>query len=263
MVIRDCAREAGNARGAGPGIERLLNRYLQWAENSEPQLTNVLGSQAVELLHTPRHWEIRRTAVTSPRFAALINAELDARQSQLNLFGDYLEDFRRRWRTSGTLVVADTNLYLHAPQTFDFINWRGLVPGASDVQLVVPLVVVDELDRLKRSANKPETRRRALDSLRRLDKLFSDDVLVAKPLPSTDQQQPATIRLLHEPPRHQRLATTDAEIAERARYLADVSGSRVVVATSDRGMRLRVLSLGREATFQPHRDEAAVEAPKL
>ena len=138
----------------------------------------------------------------------------------------------RRSAHRGALVAADTNVYLHHPEPFERIDWSGLLPGLdhTGVHLLVPLVVVDELDRQKQGQSgklvvrggKELVRTRARTAIRTLEDLFTDpDTL------STVGPEPSPVRaeLLVDPPGHVRLPSADAEIVDTARAAQDLARS--------------------------------------
>jgi len=54
--------------------------------------------------------------------------------------------------------VADTNIYLHHPDPLDQLDWRVLADHEilvhDNIEVVLPILVVDELDDAKRSTNR-------------------------------------------------------------------------------------------------------------
>ncbi len=130
-----------------------------------------------------------------------------------------------------TIVVLDTNTLLHYRNP-DQIDWQALT-GASDVLLVVPLVVLDELDD-KRNAKDTSLARRARNIASTIEK-WTANAGAARP---TELVNGVAIVVLSEEPGHRRLPNNDDEIIAVARSLAD-RGERVFVATADGGMRTR------------------------
>ena len=83
-------------------------------------------------------------------------------------------------------VVADTNFYMQHDILFDKVDFRALLSGTEEyaaggrsihsgrnIHLLVPMVVVDELDGQKRR-DETDKRRRARQVLAVLDRLFKD-----------------------------------------------------------------------------------------
>jgi predicted ribonuclease YlaK len=152
----------------------------------------------------------------------------------------------RRGTLRGELAVPDTNSFLHHPVPFDQINWNEAVGGNRGVHLVVPLLVVDELDRAKRdndkpvSRGKPETvRTRARTTLRTLEGTFEDPAAMVMLQPAGENGPAVYAELLMDPPGHRRLPDADAELIDRAAAVRDLYGRDVTVITNDTAMLLR------------------------
>lgn len=79
----------------------------------------------------------------------LIRAEGNDRDRYLGALIRELEAIGKEWAGSAkTLIAADTNVFLHQDKFFDKIGWTALV-GSANVRLMVPSVVLRELDRHK------------------------------------------------------------------------------------------------------------------
>ncbi|MEU8210543.1 PIN domain-containing protein [Micromonospora sp. NPDC049044] len=129
-------------------------------------------------------------------------------------------------------VVLDTNVYIHG-ELFHEVEWQRLSESRR-ATVVMPLVVLDELDRVK--DRDQEFGRRAQSVLKALDRITEGREWVA-PIPL---RQNVWLQLLNEPPGHQRRKGQDDEIVRQASYFAQLNDNRLVVVTRDRGMRLRV-----------------------
>lgn len=247
----------GNARtSGGTGIERV-NAYRRWSVEAAGALRYVLRPADVDrLVLTPRHWALHALDPAAHVGAAdLVQLELDTRRDDLQAAVVALDRLLPRlWVNRGRLVVADTNVYLHHPEPFDRIDWSGVVPGLghTGVHLLVPLVVVDELDRQKQGRSdrrvvrdKPETvRTRARTTIRTLEELFADPGAVATVSP---EPSPVRAELLVDPLGHVRLPSADAEIVDTARAAQDLYGSPVTVVARDTGMVFRARAAGLQA----------------
>ena len=89
-----------------------------------------------------------------PRLVALVLAEADSRRWALEKAGEALHQERMRWKAlPARLVVPDTNMFLQSDAPFEEIDWPAALDSQRDIRLVLPLVVVHELDRLKRQGN--------------------------------------------------------------------------------------------------------------
>jgi hypothetical protein len=236
--LRRLAVEAENlyAYGAGPRPEQALlfrDQYLAWADTTERTLRRLLADDAVQAgLHTQRHWHIRNLTMGTARPAELINAEIDTQAARLRQAADALETSAARLiATPGQIVVCDTNVFLHYHR-FDQVDWPSIA-DTTPVRLVLPLIVIEELD-AKKYAGDPGLRRRAQRILRVLEQLLSsvpDSQLVRL-------GDKVTLEVLDDDG-HARRSNADDEILDRCEYLEQVTSSHVLVVTGDVGMRVR------------------------
>lgn len=102
--------------------------------------------------------------------------------------------------------------------------------------LIVPLLVIDELDNNKR---KGDVRTRARTTLRELERRLYPS---GKPLLIDSAK--VYLQLVVDSPRHTRLIRADDELVDVARLLSDYTGSPVTVAFYDTGLRLRARAAG-------------------
>jgi predicted ribonuclease YlaK len=152
------------------------------------------------------------------------------------------EAWQRSWQKLGTVVVADTNVYLHYPTPFDQIDWPTLMGSFADgVTLVVPLLVIDELDKAKRL--KSDVRTRARDALKLFEDQFQtvDDRVRLRS--ATEEGFSVYVRLLMDAPGHVRLPDPDTELIDRALELQNTTSTPVTFASGDTGAILRARSL--------------------
>ncbi|MFC8094877.1 PIN domain-containing protein [Streptomyces sp. NPDC057301] len=158
----------------------------------------------------------------------------------------------QRWQLRGLPVVADTSFYIQHPHKLKEADFPELlsVQGAS-VHLVVPMVVVDELDQLKESKDK-HVRWRARYTLAVLDQVFQQSTEQAV-LHAPDAEElrrtglrrgEVTVQLMFDPPGHTRLPINDDEIVDRALAIKSLSGREATVLTYDTGQATRARVAG-------------------
>lgn len=243
------AAEAGNGLSfsAGNTITDQLQHYFRWAEAAEPQLANVLAlSDARELVRTQAYWVLRTAPPDSVRLNTLINDEYQSRQKALEQLAAELQKQGKRWTDGAApLVVADTNMFLDKDEAIETIEWATLVDSSIDVRVVVPLVVIHELDRLKRQGNST-TARLAQSAIRWL----------AATLPVASGRSDRVSRgdhgatfeaYVHDGPT--RPADADGVILDVSRRLATIAGLPLTLATKDLGMSLRASAAGVEVVY--------------
>jgi predicted ribonuclease YlaK len=202
------------------------------------------------LLDTRRSWLLRGMDQITARAIQQILDELEDRQRVLEAAKAELAAIRDRW-LEGVMVVVDSNVFLHHPQEFDQIDWSNEVEGLAAIRLVVPLIVMEELNRQKDRGRTDDIRKGARRALRKLN-----DLLLAVPAGGqaqigheTEDRRATTVETLIDPLDHEPLPVADAEIVDRALYLHDVSGHDVYVATGDSPMRFRAREAGLDVLF--------------
>jgi len=241
QVLRAAANDASNVRGlsAGRGAHDLRDDYLRTSEALQRKLGNILDDLDPSLIQTETYWWIRAADSAAPRLIPLILSEAEALEARLTRLGNTIEQEHRRWAdTSCILAVPDTNLFLNPTRPFDQIDWA-IELDSSDVgiRLVAPLIVIHELDRLKRQGNNTAAKaaRHAIRWL--IDVLPHDPVGRSAPLASPGKRDITIEVYVHDGPT--RPPDPDAMIIDFARQLGPLSGLPTCLATRDLGMRLR------------------------
>jgi rRNA-processing protein FCF1 len=230
--------ELGNVRGFSPGREPTLlsNKYMTWAETAETQLRSLFEDYEVSRsIQTDRYWHIRNITDSTPRPTPLVEAETWDQQRGLEDIRDQLVHYRdvTHVEADERLLLLDTNVYVHG-KMFNQAAWDTLVPEKK-VIILLPLVVIDELDWLKDHAEPG-----AGKVLRALD----DTLKVGRALETTTLRDRVKMRLADEPRGHVRLAVHDDELARQASYYKSTSNGDLTLITRDRGMRVRAEAAG-------------------
>lgn len=236
-VLERVASELRDIVASSGGMDPIQHagKYLMWAEKAEPNLRHVFASPEVwEAIHTPRFEEIRAIRRDTLRPVPLVNLEADAQRDRFMILADRLKSEFQAFELPGdcVAVVPDTNIFLHR-QRYDQIDWSKEL-GGPPVRLVVPEIVVDELD--EKSYKSSLLSRRAnevLKSLRRTQVRHAAMVPV-------EVRAKTELQFLMDPEGHQRRSNADDEFLARAKHLGNIVGdSRLFVATGDLGMQLR------------------------
>jgi hypothetical protein len=238
----DALRARAQALQGVLGAGQSLDAYLDWVDETHRQLGNCLLPEQVEkLVETPRYWAVQQIAYlfkVHARLRQLLAREVESRRRVFEGLLTELEGTQRRWqRETGLVVVPDTNVLLHHRQEFQDIAWPEEMAWRGDVNLVIPLVVVSELDRHKRSS-RSDVRTRARRSLRTLNELLPEPDACIELRGPDQHHRKTTLEFLVDPLEHERLIEADSEIIDRALYIAELSGRPVHIATFDTGMRL-------------------------
>lgn len=248
-LLRSAEYTLGNVRNVGHTGFDIYEGYLAWSKNQVRMLRYAVTSATLDaLVTTPRY---RMLVALDPSTVGnnlrdLIGLEIDAQVETLKRAQDVVRGDQALHAGVDVLVVPDTNIYLHARRPFDEINWASMaLAEQSHVRLIVPLLVIDELDRAKRITNKAvasgkeSVGDRARRTLRTLETLFSDPASPAVLPDGTETSPKVSIALLMDASDHVRSPDADYEIIGRVSALADRSGKPTSIVTSDTGMRLR------------------------
>jgi rRNA-processing protein FCF1 len=185
------------------------------------------------LATTPTFWHLQGEAGFAFELLQLEVAELVERLQGLER---ELQARLDSWAGSGHVVVVDTNVFLHIIEDVDdsvaTTNWRQLAGLDEDgnVTVVVPITVLDELDKAKHSKERGRARRVLREISRRVDgPRFAS--LSAN----------TTLQIAIPPLGHVPLPVADDEIIDQVRQLRIWVGSahKIRLLTADTGMAMR------------------------
>lgn len=251
-VLRDVSTALRNlSRQSAPD-------YLAWADNSARVLDSlVTEADIARLVLTPR-WELLLTQFTATgRTVAVLNVEIDRQIKLFEKAEAALAERIEAWSDPGLFVALDTSVFINAAK-IEEIDLHAIIRSHEDgyaklkggndrVHALVPLVVVDELDRLKDSG-KSHTRWRAGYTLAVIDRLFwrPDFRPVLYERPVDFHPEAATMELLMDPPGHRRLQDEDDEIVDRLVHVQPLTARPITLITYDTGMSMRARHAGLE-----------------
>lgn len=233
-------------------VDRYTN-YIAWVANSVRLLRmQVSEGDLSRLLLSRRYWTLQAMA-TSPTGMTgdLVDAELADRGAILeDTLRETREEFQR-WSRVQRLVVADTTVYCQHPKKLEEMDLAALIECREEqIELVVPMAVVDELDNLKQSRDK-HLRWRAMYTLAVFDRVAGtsgvgrlresvDSALREDGIPCGE----LWIDVLFDLPGHVRFPIMDDEIVDRALAVQILSGKDVTFLTYDTGQAMRARKAG-------------------
>jgi predicted ribonuclease YlaK len=152
----------------------------------------------------------------------------------------------QHWSHTGQFVVPDTSMFIKHPQKFRDWNLSAELGTAElDIHVLMPIIVVDELDRLKDSKDR-HVRWRAAHTLGVLDVTLgttgkSGQLVAGDPFA---RRGSVTVEVVLDPPRHVRLPIDDDEIIDRALAIQAISGHSVTLLTYDTSQSTRARQTG-------------------
>lgn len=268
-ALQEIQSKAANTRTRPPNglMNTRHHQYLTWANEAAQRLRNQISDADIErLIFTRRYWLVL-SSPPEPHLVDMINMELDERATALKEARDALEAQYVRWSGDAVFVVPDTSVFIEHPDKLEDIDLAAeLGVDAQSLLLLVPIIVIDELDGLKRSKDR-YLRWRAAYSLAYLDRLLPDPTHITQmraagpsPKDAGVQRGETYVELIFDPPGHERLPIADDEIVDRALAIRDLAGREVTVVTYDSGQATRARRAGLRVCRLTHpleRDEPA------
>lgn len=274
-LLRRASLEIVNSSG-DPGA------YAQWVLEQVRMLRGQIARSDVDkLLLTPSFYRIFESAVPNPLYRRqLLEAEMAEQQTLLTAAYEALQQQISRWSpvmSRGCFAVVDSSVFLSHPdwvrdddpaKVIASIPWaKDLGLGFEDVLLVLPEVVIRELDRLKESGNQM-IRWRASVTLAVIDRLLPDPYATVTVREKDSDWDGAAerdemprgavrLRVFYDDPAHRPLSDPDAEVIDRAVAVQTLAGRPVRLVTMDTGMGLN----GRRAGLAVTKPARRVEPP--
>lgn len=242
--------------GPRPNAQQDREAWLEWWTEADMKLRELFVEDDLLVPLAQAAAEIRNLNLPAPAYDAPIQSfiirERDVWVDRLNSAVKklrHLEDFVIR---PGRVAVLDTSAF-HEFDRFWAADWARVTeadpPHVSaaglPIRLVVPLVVVEELDDQKHHQN-GRVRQAARDILRHLRELPRVSTSAVADVLRVDAR--VTMEILLDDRAHARLSVNDAEIIECAvtlRSLFPVS-RRVILVSGDVSMEFRAEGLGLE-----------------
>jgi hypothetical protein len=260
QALRQVHTAVHNLRGGGaPDAQGRLAGYLEWATATVQQLSNQISAADFDQLVLTRSYDrllsIAGTMTggdiaTQRVLNGLVSLELTQRTDAFEAAIKALQEQTERWSRPGVFVVADTSFYIEHEDKLEDADFRPLLKIWEDpVHLLVPIVIVDELDGLKKSRN---NRWRPGYTLAVLDRVFASSTGPARLTPEDFSvlgsggipRGEVTIELVFDPPGHVRLPINDDEIIDRILAIQPLAGREVTLLTYDTGQSTRARAAG-------------------
>lgn len=251
-TVAQIEMDLANVRSGGTSAGDLFDGYLRWAANAVRMLRHQAREADVEALVLTRRYWVIQALVGGPIGTArdLVEVEIDDR---LAIFAEAIRNTRaefERWDRMDWIVVADTSFFHQHPQKLDEVDLSKVLESRHEViGLVVPMVVVDELEKQKRSTDK-HLRGRAQVTLAVFERVASYGAGRLREADFSPIDQGAIpsgeiwLDVLFDLPGHTRLPINDDEIVDRALSVQALSGKDVTFLTYDTNQALRARHAG-------------------
>lgn len=253
--IQSAAQDAGNVHG--PAQARLA-AYLEWATNSIRMLEHRVSAADIDRLVLTRSYDRLLAATgnltgddigTQRVLNGLVNNEIQQRSQVLEEAVRDLDSQGRRWPQGTGYAVADTSIYIEHDAKLRETDFAPLLPGAwfdKPITIIVPIIILDELDGLKLRGGTAHVKWRASYTLAVFDDIFTKpgtQAILRQPT-ADGTRGPVLMDILYDPPRHERLPINDDEIIDRALAAQSTAGSPVTLLTYDTGQAARARRAG-------------------
>ncbi|MGW1715413.1 PIN domain-containing protein [Streptomyces sp. NPDC002156] len=213
--------------------------YLSWVEDAERHFRSLFADDIMtDGLYTAAYWEIRRIVQATPRPYPLIHGEVDNQVRRIDAALVQIARIREFASHPGAIVVTDTSAFIQGEIFTDFA-WPTKMGIKGPVRLVVPIIVVEELDKLKDTGNTT-----AGDKARKVLKRLREKHRAAGQIFPAPVRDKVTIEVLLDDEGHQRLSIPDDEIIRQAIKIQQMVTGEVTLACVDASMEFRALAKG-------------------
>lgn len=256
-TVEQVRSELENAQSHGNNAAQRLDAFLTWCDHwGKPQLGNHFPAEwgLFDALDESYHRLALAPEMPDRRLNGLLNREFATWHRRLTDVSGNLRELKGFIQWPGRIVVPDTSAVMEGA-FFTRFDWRTLHDelNVGPVRLIVPALVVEELDNLKRHRD-GRTRDRARAVVRGLWELHMLKPTEPAPLPGSPD---ITIEVLLDDGWHERQPNNDAEIIDQALNVQELTGQPVILAAGDYLQLYRAASVSLTAALMPRPDEAA------
>jgi rRNA-processing protein FCF1 len=228
---------------------------LEWAASAVRHLDNQVAPADIDRLVLTRGYDRLLTALSLPGtdittqrvLNGMLSLELDQRAQAFEAAIKALRAQIGRWPLTRAFVVPDTSFYIEHEDKLEQADFQSLLgrPGMP-VHVLMPVVVVDELDGLKKSKDR-DARWRAAYTLAVLDRVLAisgGETMAGTLSPAGQGAAGCTIEIVFDPPGHVRLPINDDELIDRILAIEVLAGRQVTLLTYDTGQSTRARAAG-------------------
>ncbi len=249
-LAANCYNDARPAAASGPPETR--DAFVRWATQTETQLipffTNIA---AASFFVDPRHRDIC-SMTPGTQLIPMINAEIAAHSERFRVLAEEMEMARNLFDGAGRCLLPDTSFFIEHAEKIEDLNFHELAGSTGPVRVLIPMVVVDELDSLKKSGSR-RVRWRAGYALAVIDRLIGLPPWpgVLRPEQYSPPRGQVTFQIVLDPKGHKRLPINDDEIVDRG-LACQPFAENLTVFTYDTGQSTRARAAGLEVEKLSH-----------
>lgn len=266
--LAETLRSAANAtHSVSGGATDVVDGYLRWAADQVRMLQGMLSPSDLDrLITTPRYWATQADRTSVLTIVNVITDELQHRRRVLEATAEAVAQQAAAWSPNDgqftNYVLIDTNFWMEKTLSdLDALDWHQALADAAgpshpamqdELRIVVPLLVIDELDE---KSHRRDTRPKVLGATKFLYKLLADNPGTPRQIRAEHPARGAvTAQLLFDPLDHRRLPNNDDELVERLLVLRDFIGhpaQQMFFLTQDGGAAFRATASGLMARHAP------------
>jgi PIN domain len=254
-TLNAVAREVEQIELDVPTLEAARGSWLRWWESADGRLRDVFADDDLitDLYRTQAAVRALETSGHNLAFPYdgsakdLLRRECDVWKERLHDAARELEQLETFVNRPGRVAVLDTSAFIEGGDFWEQ-DWPTITRADDDpapglgplpIRLIVPIIVIEEMDNHKRHTNKrvAAAARQALSHLWRLPR---------EPSGARRLNPRVTVEILLDDRAHVRLPVNDTEIVDRAAYLRDLFAPRrsVYLVAGDYSMLFRSEELG-------------------
>ncbi|MFD8740921.1 PIN domain-containing protein [Streptomyces sp. NPDC059618] len=251
LTLQQLKNECGNLRNA-TAVVSARDNYLSWVEKADSQFRSLFDDESMaDDLYSAGYWEIRRITQVTPRPFPLIYREIENRIRDIEAALASLSRIRTFASHPGAIVVPDTSAFIEG-EIFTDLVWPTKMGVKGSVRLVVPIIVVEQLDRLKDGGNT-----RSGDRARKVLRRLREKRRAAAPGTPAQVRNKVTVEILLDDGWQQRHPIADDEIIHQALKIQKMVPHEITLACVDAGMEFRALENGLKVFEVPPPPQAA------
>lgn len=241
-------RTLSGLQSAG-NLDELMQRYFLWVDGSWTQLDNLFADSALADQLWSRHLELRNVNRSQPRPFDPVIHEITYQRSVLTGVIEQLRKDQVFRDVPGDLVVLDTSALMQGVWLTDF-DWRKELSIGAAARLIIPIIVLEELDVLKDTGGNNKAGDRARRVIRQIREIFQGANYAERA--AVPNRAEVTLEVLLDDDWHTRRPIADAEIVDQALGLKDSTGKLVTLVCIDASMEFRARRLGLNVHVMPY-----------